>query len=96
MWTPIHITFLAEGPVFVFFLALTIISYSIVIYALVQDTGFSVILAAILYLSINLTNLAFLDVIYETPFMMVNGIVWAAAAAIVLLMKRETFLAPKS
>jgi membrane protease YdiL (CAAX protease family) len=96
MWMPIHVTFFAEGPVFVFFLALLIISYSVVIYALVQDTGFSVILATLFHLSINLTNLLFLDVIHETSFMMVNGIVWTAVAVILILLKRKFFLAPKS
>lgn len=96
LWMPIHVTFLAQGPIFVFFLALLIISYSIVIYALVQDTGFSVILASIFHLSINLTNLLYLDVIYETSFMIVNSIVWVVVAAILVLTKRELFLAPKS
>ena len=53
------------------------------------------ILASIVHLSINLTNLLFLDVIYETTFMMVNGIVWAIVAAIVVLAKRNIFIAPK-
>ena len=96
LWMPIHVTFFAQGPVFVFFLALLISSYSVVIYALVQDTGFNVLLATIFHLSINLTNLLFLDVIYETPFMMVNGLAWAVVAAVVVLMKKDIFLAPKS
>jgi membrane protease YdiL (CAAX protease family) len=41
LWMPIHVTFLSLGPVFVFFFALLIISYSIVIYAVVQDTDFN-------------------------------------------------------
>jgi membrane protease YdiL (CAAX protease family) len=96
LWTPIHFSFFAEGPVYIFFLTLSIISYSVVIYALVQDTGFSVILASIFHLSINLTNLLFLDVIYETTFMMINGIAWAVVAAIVVLARRNVFIAPKS
>jgi membrane protease YdiL (CAAX protease family) len=96
MWFPIHIPFLTQGLVSVFFLALLIISFSIVIYALVQDTGFSVLLAAIFHLSINLTNLLFLDVIYETRFMMVNALVWAVVAMLVILMKKEIFLSLKS
>jgi membrane protease YdiL (CAAX protease family) len=96
IWMPIHVSFFAEGPVFIFFFTLLIISYSVVIYALVQDTGFSVMLASIFHLSINLTNLLFLDVLYETTFMMVNGIVWAIVAAIVVLARRNIFIAPKS
>lgn len=95
LWVPIHIHFLSEGPAFIFFFALVLISYSIIIYDLVKDTGFNVLLATIFHLSINLTNLLFLDVIYETLFMMVNGIVWAVAATILVLAKRDTFLKPK-
>jgi uncharacterized protein len=96
LWMPIHVTFLAEGPVFIFFFTLTIISYSIVIYALVHDTGFSILLAALFHLSINLTNLLFLDVIYATAFMMINAFVWTVAAAIFVLTKKDVFFAPKS
>jgi membrane protease YdiL (CAAX protease family) len=96
LWAPIHVHFFADGPVFLLFFALTIISYSVVIYALTRDTGFSVALATIFHLSINLTNLLFLDVIHETSFMMVNGVVWAVAAVVVLLLNRKAFFAPKS
>lgn len=95
LWMPIHVSFFADGPVFIFFLTLSIISYSLVIYALVQDTGFSVILATIFHLFINLTNLLFLDVIHSIPFMMINGIVWLITAVIVVLSKRNIFFTPK-
>lgn len=95
LWMPIHVTFLAQGPVFVLLLTVLIISYSIVIYALVQDTGFNVLLASVFHLSINLTNLLFLDVIYETSFMMINAIVWAIVAAVIVLMKRDVFFTSK-
>lgn len=95
LWMPIHVAFFGEGPVFLLFLALLIISYSIVIYALVQDTNFNVLLASIFHLAINLTNLLFLDVIYETSFMIVNAIVWVAVAVVVIFMKRDIFFASK-
>jgi membrane protease YdiL (CAAX protease family) len=95
LWMPIHVAFLGEGVVFLAFLILLIISYSEVIYALVQDTGFNVLLASIFHLAINLTNLLFLDVIYETPFMMVNALVWGLTAATVVVRRKDIFLAPK-
>lgn len=95
LWMPIHIQFLSRGFVFVFFLTLLIVSYSIVIYALVQDTGFNVLLASVFHLAINLSNMLFLDVIYETSFMMINALVWAVAAAVIVMAKRKLFLAPK-
>jgi len=96
LWMPIHVTFLAQGPVFVFLLALLIISYSIVIYALVQDTGFNVLLATIFHLAINLSNLLFLDVIYESSFMIVNALVWAVVAAIVVIVRKDIFFKSKA
>lgn len=95
LWMPIHVAFLSQGPVFILFLALLIVSYSIVIYALVQDTGFNVLLASIFHLAINLSNLLFLDVIYETSFMAVNALVWAVTAAVVVVRRKDIFLAPK-
>jgi uncharacterized protein len=93
LWMPIHVAFFGEGIVFLAFLTLLIISYSVVIYALVQDTGFNVLLASIFHLAINLTNLLFLDVIYETSFMMVNSFVWTITAVIVVLLKKNVFFA---
>jgi membrane protease YdiL (CAAX protease family) len=95
LWMPIHAHFFSKGLIFIFFLALAIVSYSVVIYALVQDTGFSVLLATLFHLSINLTNLLFLHVIYDTSFMMMNGIVWAVVAVIFVLMSKNVFLVKK-
>lgn len=91
LWMPMHVHFFSEGALFMVFFTLLIISYSIVIYALVQDTGFNVLLATLFHLSINLTNLLYIDIVYETTFMMINGIVWAVLAAIVVLMKKQVF-----
>jgi len=54
------------------------------------------LLAGIFHLSINLTNLLFLDVVYETQFMMVNALVWAAVAMITIFTKRKLFFASKN
>jgi membrane protease YdiL (CAAX protease family) len=96
LWAPIHVTFLAKGPLFVFFLFLLIISYAVVIYALVQDIGFNVLVAAIFHLMINLTNLLYLDVIYQTTFMMVNSMIWVIVAVVVIYRNRRVFLASKT
>jgi hypothetical protein len=75
LWMPIHIYLFSEGRVFVFLFVLLILSYSVVIYTLAQDTGFSVLLATIFHLSIILTNLHIIDAIYETTCMMIIGII---------------------
>ena len=96
MWMPIHVSFFGEGPVFLLFLALMIISYSVVIYVLVQDTGFNVLLASIFHLFINVSNLLFLDVIHETSFMVVNALAWVVLAVVVVFMKKDIFLQQKA
>jgi membrane protease YdiL (CAAX protease family) len=95
LWMLIHVHFFSQGPVFLIFLVLLFISYSVVIYAVVQDTGFSVVLATVFHLAINLSNLLFLDVIYETSFMVINSLVWMAVAAVVVLIKKDLFVASK-
>lgn len=95
LWMLIHVHFFTQGPVFLVFLALLFISYSIVIYAVVQDTAFNVVLATVFHLAINLSNLLFLGVIYETSFMVVNSLVWMVVAVVVVLMKKDLFFASK-
>lgn len=96
MWMPIHVAFFGEGAVFLLFLVLLIISYSIVIYALVQDTDFNVTLASIFHLFINVSNLLFLKVIHETSFIILNALVWFVVAGIVVVMKKEIFFTSKA
>lgn len=95
LWMLIHVHFFSQGPVFLIFLVLLFISYSVVIYAVVQDTGFSVVLATVFHLAINLSNLLFLDVIYETSFMVINSLAWIAVAAVVVIIKKDLFFASK-
>lgn len=96
LWAPIHVHFFGQGALFLFFLALSILSFSVVLYALVQDTGFNVLLATIFHLSINLTNLLFLDVIYEATFMTIYGVTWAIVAGVFVFTNRKIFLVRKS
>ena len=92
---PIHIAFHSEGAIFLFFLALLNISYSVVIYALVQETGFNLLAASIFHMFINVSNLLFLDVIYEKPFMIVNALIWVVVAIVVVFKKKELFFTGK-
>jgi membrane protease YdiL (CAAX protease family) len=95
LWMPIHMSFLTKGPILVVFLALWFISLSIVAYALVQDTGFSVLVATLFHLSINLINLLIVDVYYQPAFWAVNGITWGIVAAVFVLAKRDLYLGSK-
>jgi membrane protease YdiL (CAAX protease family) len=96
LWLPIHFfAFISQGPVLIAFLALWFIALSIVMYGLVQDTGFSVLVATIFHLSINFINLLILDVYFNPTFWILNGILWAVVAAIFVLRKRELYLGSK-
>jgi membrane protease YdiL (CAAX protease family) len=95
LWAPFHVHFLSEGLVFMLFFVLLLISYSIVLFALIQDTGFNILLATLFHLSINYINLIFLDVIYSTTFTAINAVVWAIAAVTLVLRRKEIYLAPK-
>jgi len=68
IWMPFGA--LGEEAIFLPFLAL-------LIYALVQDTDFNVILTSVFHLFINLSNLLFLNIIHETSFMVLNTMVWS-------------------
>jgi len=95
LWLPIHISFLSQGPVLLFLLAVWFVSLSIVIYGLVRDTGFSVLLAAIFHLTLNLINLLIIDVYYNPTFWIINSLIWAIAAGICVFSKRELYLGKK-
>lgn len=96
LWLPIHFSLFANGPLFVILLAVVILSYSVVIYALVKEAGFSVLLASVFHLAINLGNLLFLNIINETTLMLVNALVWVAVAAVTVVVKRDLFFPPIS
>ena len=95
LWMPIHVTFLSQPPLIIFLFLIWVISASILIYALVSDTGFNVVLASIFHIAINIINLLVLDVLYSQTYWIVNALVWAAAAAYVVLTNQEKFLAKK-
>jgi membrane protease YdiL (CAAX protease family) len=96
MWLPIHISFFSQGPLLLLLLACWFVSLSIVIYGLIQDTGFSVLLAAIFHLTLNLVNLLIIDVYYNLTFWIINSLVWMIAAGIFVLTNKELYLSPKT
>jgi membrane protease YdiL (CAAX protease family) len=96
LWATMHVHFFQNGPVFMAFFALLMISYTIVMYALLHDTGFDVLLASFFHLMINLTSLLFLDRVNGLAFMIVYSLVWTAVAAITLWLKKDQFFATKT
>ena len=96
-WALWHIGLYQNGPLYMGFLVLLITSYAVVLYALVEAISFNIWIAALFHLFINMTNVVFLSVISDTPFMIGMALVWVVIAAGIVMMNRETFLgAPRS
>lgn len=91
LWTFFHVQYLGNGIVFVFFLLVLIISYAVVIYAVTADQEFSILLATIFHIMINLGTFVMVNVINDLPFMMLNSLVWAAAAAYIYFTRQMGF-----
>ena len=53
LWMPMHVHYLSEGFPFILVFLFLIISYSIVVYSLVQDISFNVLAATLFHLTIN-------------------------------------------
>jgi len=96
-WGLWHVGLYQNGPLYMGFLVLLITSYAVVLYALVEPTSFNIWIAALFHLFINITNVVFLGVINDTPFMIRMALVWVVIAAGIVMMNRQTFLgAPRS
>jgi len=96
LWMLIHVHFLGEGFFFLIFLAIWFIAQSIVLYAILYDTGFNILLATLFHWATNLANLLILDVIYETSFWILNSLLWAVLAGILVWVKKDVFLSQKT
>lgn len=94
MWALWHVQLYANGPVYMVFLVLLMISYSIVLYVL-MGRGFNVWIATLFHLAVNIPNLAFYAVLNEPGFMIIDALVWVVIAAITVALNRELFLASR-
>lgn len=96
LWALWHMQMWANGPVFMLFLALSMIGYSLVITALIDDApGGRVLIATLFHLGINLGNVLFFDHLTATGFMALNAAAWLAAAAVAVILRRRLFFARK-
>ncbi len=95
LWFPIHIHFLGEGPLFIFLLVIWFIAQSIVMYAILHDIEFNIVIATLYHWAINLANLLILDVTYNTSFWMLNTLIWVVVAAFAIFKKKEFFIGAK-
>jgi membrane protease YdiL (CAAX protease family) len=90
-WALWHLGLYANGPLYVLLLIVVITSYTFVLYTLVKPLDFNVWTAALFHLMVNVTNVAFLGVIDRVDFMLVNALVWAAIAGVIVALNRARY-----
>lgn len=95
LWMLIHLQLLMNGFPFILFLIPLFISYTLVMYALLHDNEFSILAATLFHLSINYTNLLFLNWLNDTAFMAIYAGVWSIIAFVVVVMNRRAFFTRK-
>lgn len=91
LWAVWHVGLYQNGAVYMFFLVILMIAYSIVIYAFVAGSSFNVWVATLFHLGINLANLPFYNILADTRFMIVNALVWVVVASLVVIIRRDLF-----
>ena len=96
LWALWHVGLYQNGPIYMAFAVLLITSYAVVIYALVGDSGYNVMVAMVFHLMINVTNLLYIRVFNEVSFVMVHSMVWVVAAILIVLAKRPLFFSSAS
>jgi uncharacterized protein len=89
LWALWHVGLYGNGIVYMGFVVILMISYSVVIYSLVQAAAFNVTLAALFHVMINITNLFSYSIINKTSFMAVNALVWATIALTFVLFDKS-------
>lgn len=94
LWAFFHMGLWANGVAYMALFIMLAISYSIVLYWLLEGTRFNVWLAALFHLGINVANLPFLGIISGVglQFILVSAVAWSVLAAAVVVWRRDLFL----
>jgi membrane protease YdiL (CAAX protease family) len=95
LWALWHVGVYTNGAAYMAFFVTLMVSYTVVIYVLIADTGLNVLLAAIFHLMINVTNVLSVDSINDVGFIAVNALVWAGIAVAIVLINRPSFIATR-
>ena len=91
LWAFWHVGSYQNGMLYTLFFMLLMISYTVVIYALVSRIGFNVLVAAIFHLMINVGNLFSYAVVNRVDFLMVSSLVSATIAIVVVVTRKPLF-----
>jgi membrane protease YdiL (CAAX protease family) len=92
LWALWHVGLYQNGPVYMAFLVLTMIGYSIFVSFLIRGTECNVTIATLFHLGVNVSNLLVITIINSVGFMIANGIVWGLLALILVVARQSSFL----
>lgn len=91
LWAFWHVGLYANGALYMAYFVLLMVSYSLVMYALVADMGFNLLLAGIFHMVVNIPNLFSFAVIDEVALMKVNSLVWGVIAVVAVIIRWSHF-----
>lgn len=93
LWTPFHMHFFEGGLLFMAFYGLSLVSLSVMAYAVLAEYKFNVLGATVFHLAINLINALYADLLlsFNLSFMIAYAVIAALVAAGVILARRELF-----
>jgi membrane protease YdiL (CAAX protease family) len=93
LWTPFHMHFFEGGLLFMAFYGLSLVSFSVMAYAVLAEYKFNVLGATVFHLAINLTSVLYAGLLlsFTLSFMIAYATIAAAIAAGVVLVRREVF-----
>ncbi len=95
LWGLWHVGNYANGPVYVLFFVLSLVGYSGVMAWLLQGTNYNVILACLFHFAVNAGFYILKDALADTRLIALNGLVWIALTAVIMVFNRKSDLQPQ-
>jgi membrane protease YdiL (CAAX protease family) len=92
LWALWHVGMYPNGALFMVFFVAQMMAYSVIIYALAKPAGFSVALAALFHLGINVAGLFSFAYLNRPDYTLVSSLVWMLIAGAVVLTRKVQFL----
>ena len=92
VWLPFHVGLWGLGMPRLALFGVTLVGASIVIFALVHDVGFSVTIAALCHVALNVGSALLGDSVTSAPVMAMTAGGWSIAAVVAVLRRRRAFL----
>jgi len=94
LWTGIHIPMFLHGgsALYSALYGALVTSLAIVLYAVVQDSDFSVAIATVFHMTLNWTNFLYVDRIYMVQVMKIIAMVWVTVAMACILAQPSLYL----